>query len=343
MIALGAMLSSARLLTRRGLLGLGAATALGGCVSMRAASGPAVENASMGQDAFTMPDGARLPYRAWLPDGRPTAVMLALHGFNDSRDAWEYSAPVFAAAGVAVYAPDQRGFGAAPGRGLWPGGKALVADAAEMARLVRALHPDVPLVLMGESMGAAALMVLATGAQAPEGASYVLIAPAVWGRARMNFVLSGALWLVTTVVPGLAVSRAPVAIVASDNREALIRLSTDPLTVLNTRMDALGGLVDLMDMALAAAPRMRAPALFQYGGKDELVPKEATASTWRALPRRGAVGPRIAYYPNGYHLLLRDLDRTQPIGDIVAWLRDPSAALPSGADRAAEGWLGTQV
>jgi len=338
MIALKAGLSSARPVSRRGVLGLGAAMALGGCVSMRAPVGPAVEAASMGENAFTMPDGARLPYRAWLPDGRPEAVILALHGFNDSRDAWEYSAPVFAAAGMAVYAPDQRGFGAAPGRGLWPGGEALVADAAAMARLVRALHPDVPLVMMGESMGAAALMVLATGAQAPEGASYVLIAPAVWGRARMNFVLSGALWLVTAVVPGLAVTRAPVAIVASDNREALIRLSTDPLTVRRTRMDALGGLVDLMDAALA--PRMRVPALFQYGGKDELVPKEATAATWRALPRGGAV--RTAYYPEGYHLLLRDLDRGRPIGDIVAWLGVPSAALPSGAERAAAAWLAAQ-
>ena len=296
----------------------------------------------MGKDAFTMPDGARLPYRAWLPDGEPTAVVLALHGFNDSRDAWEYPAPAFAAAGVAVYAPDQRCFGAAPGRGLWPGREALVADAAEMARLVRALHPGVKLVLMGESMGAAVLMVLATGELAPPDAVYVLIAPAVWGRARMNFFLSGLLWLAVALVPGLGLTRGPVQITASDNRAALIRLSTDPLTLRRTRVDALGGLVDLMDAALAAAPQLRVPALFQYGGKDELVPKAATAATWRALPRGGTDGARVAYYPEGYHLLLRDHDRAVPIGDIVAWLGAPSAALPSGAERAAEEWLATQ-
>jgi alpha-beta hydrolase superfamily lysophospholipase len=326
--------------SRRGALGLGVAAALGGCVSMRAPSGPAVEAAAMDDDVFTMPDGARLPYRAWLPDGPPHTVILALHGFNDSRDAWEYPAPAFTAAGLAVYAPDQRGFGAAPGRGLWPGTEVLVADAAEMARLVRARHPDARLVLMGESMGAAVLMVLVTGPRAPAGASYVLIAPAVWGRARMNFVYSGVLWLAVTLVPGMTMSRSPVPIVASDNREALIRLSTDPLTVRDTRMDSLGGLVDLMDAALAAAPRMRAPALFQYGGHDELVPKEATAFTWRALPRGG--GARIAYYPDGYHLLLRDLDRARPIGDIVAWLGDPLAPLPSGAEQTAAAWLAGQ-
>ena len=58
-----------------------------------------------------MPDGMRLPYRTWLPDGEPWAVVLALHGMNDSRDAWEYPAPELATHGVAVFAPDQRGFG----------------------------------------------------------------------------------------------------------------------------------------------------------------------------------------------------------------------------------------
>ncbi len=64
-------------------------------------------------DVFTMADGARLPARVWLPpDGQaPAAVILALHGFNDSRDQWALPAPVFADAGIAVYAPDQRGFG----------------------------------------------------------------------------------------------------------------------------------------------------------------------------------------------------------------------------------------
>ena len=71
-----------------------------------------------------MADGARIPLREWLPQGKPRAVILALHGFNDSRDAWELPGPVFAQAGMAVFAPDQRGFGAAPMRGRWPGAAA---------------------------------------------------------------------------------------------------------------------------------------------------------------------------------------------------------------------------
>jgi acylglycerol lipase len=326
---------------RRGLL-LGATALLSGCASDAAPPGPRTAPPELADDVFVMSDGARLPIRVWLPEGPPQTVVLALHGFNDSRDAWEIPAPDFAAAGMAVYAPDQRGYGAAPGRGLWPGGEALTDDAAEMVGLLQRRYPGVRLVLMGESMGGAVLMRLATRPDPPEVAGYVLVAPAVWGRARMNIFMRTGLWLAANLLPGMEISRPPppVRVVASDNRDALIRLSRDPLTILSTRMDTLRGLVDLMDGALDAAFRFTARALFMYGAHDELVPKEATLAIWRALP---SVPHCLAYYPNGWHLLLRDLDREVPIGDAIAWIRDPVAPLPSGADATAREWLGGQA
>jgi alpha-beta hydrolase superfamily lysophospholipase len=219
-----------------------------------------------------------------------------------------------------------------------------VDDAREMARLVRARHPGAKLVLMGESMGGAVLMCLATAPDAPAAAHYVLVAPAVWGRARMNFVLRSTLWLAVNLAPGMVLGGGPIKVTASDNRDALIRLSRDPLTIHRTRVDTLRGLVDTMDAALAAGPRFRAPGLFLYGGKDELVPPEATAATWRSLPQdASADGPRTAFYPGGYHLMMRDLDRATVIADAIAWIATPTAPLPSKADQAARGWLAGQA
>ncbi len=302
--------------------------------------GPAVEPAVATPDAFVMPDGVRLPYRVWLPpEGRLKAVVLALHGMNDSRDAWEIPAPDFAAAGIAVYSPDQRGFGGTASRGYWPGTQGLVDDARDMTRLLQRRYPGVPLYLMGESMGAAVLMVMATEPHAPHVAGYVLVAPAVWGRAEMNPFLRATLWLASHTVPGLLLeNRGYVKITASDNHAALVRLSNDPLTILATRVDATEGLVDLMDQALAAAPKFHARALFIYGGKDDLIPKQATLATWRALPKGGAT---LAYYPDHYHLAMRDLGRETVINDVVAWIKDPEA-LPSGADLMAKAWMQSQ-
>ncbi|HVZ10461.1 MAG TPA: lysophospholipase [Rhodopila sp.] len=313
---------------------------LAACSVQLAPPGPAIRLPAETADAFMMPDGAILPYRAWLPDGRVRAVVLALHGMNDSRDAWEYPAPDFAAQGIAVFSPDQRGFGATSSRGLWPGTAGLVADARVMIRLLRARYPGIPLFAMGESMGAAVLMVLDTQADAPPVDGTILVAPAVWSRSKMNWFLRGSLWLAYRTVPGLTLTgRGIVRVTASDNRDALRRLSANPLTIHGTRVDAIDGLVDLMDQAAAAAPRLHGRMLFLYGGKDELVPPRATVAVWRTLPLGNVT---LAYYPAGYHLLLRDKERSVPINDILAWMHDPSAPLPSSADEAAAVWLKQQ-
>ncbi len=121
---------------------------------------------------------------------------------------------------------------------------------------------------------------------------------------------------------------------ASDNREALIALARDPLTIRSTQVSVLSGLVDLMDSAQASAPRVRGRSLIAYGAHDDLVPASAMGVAWAHLPP----DTRRAVYPNGYHLLMRDLDRQAVIGDVIAWIRHPDAALPSGADIAAAAW-----
>ncbi len=309
---------------------------LSACASQLAPPGPPVQPPALAEDGFRMPDGVTLPARAWLPDQPPRVVILALHGINDSRDAWEIPAPDLTARGFAVIAPDQRGFGATETRGLWATAEGLASDATAMAWALRARYPDARLVLMGESMGAAVLMVAATSADPPPADGYILLAPAVWGRAKMNVFMRASLWITANTMPGLVLQPSGVVrVTASDNMDALRRLSRNPLTIRGTRVDAVRGLVDLMDAALDSAPRFSAPALFLYGGKDELVPARANAALWASLP----AGPRRAFYPGGYHLLPRDLGRAVLIGDMVAWMEAPSAPLPSGADREAEAWM----
>lgn len=341
MIAICSVLStSPRRRVRRLATMLLAAHWLAGCVSAVPPMARHSDTLPVETDGnFAMPDGARLPYRAWMPEGRPWAVVLALHGMNDSRDAWEYPAPEFAHAGIAVFAPDQRGFGAAPERGRWAGATTMADDARHMATILLTRYPHTKVVLMGESMGAAVLMVLAAEPHPPPVSGYVLISPAVWGRVEMNMFLRAGLWFFSSLVPDVTVTGGGIVhVIASNNREAIRRLSEDPLTIHATRWATIRGLVNLMDDALAAAPDLQGRALFLYGGHDQLIPKRAAAATWRILP----FAERTAFYPAGYHLLLRDHERVAPIEDIMSWIRSPDSPLPSGADRAAAVWLGQQ-
>jgi dienelactone hydrolase len=80
--------------------------------------------------------------------------------------------------------------------------------------------------------------------------------------------------------------------------------------------------------------QLHGPVLILNGRRDQLVPPAATATAWDRLP----ASVRRGFYPDGYHLLLRDRDRALVEADILAWLCDPDQYLPSGADVAASAW-----
>ena len=221
--------------------------------------------------AFVTADGRHLPLRRWLPAGRVKAVILALHGFNDYSNAFTAPAKEWARDGIATYAYDQQGFGAAPEHGRWPGRAVLAADTAAACGVLRRLYPGVPLYLLGESMGGAVAVVAMTGEAGtlvPYVDGVILTAPAVWGRATMGLMPRVALWIAARVMPGLTLTGQGLHILASDNIPMLRALGRDPLVIKETRVDAIWGLVNLMDAALAAAPRLRVPLLVMYGEHD---------------------------------------------------------------------------
>lgn len=304
---------------------------LAACSSAPVAPGPAIGEPHLTADAFVPADGVRLPLRAWMPEGRPTAIVLALHGFNDYSNAFTLPAPYLTARGIALYAYDQRGFGAAPNPGSWPGEAALTEDAAVAVRLLAARHPDIPLYILGESMGGAVAIRTMQRADAPHVAGVILVAPAVWARRRMNVFERAALWVTSRVLPWFPVNGSGLDIWPSDNIPMMRALSKDPLVLKNTRIGTLDGLVDLMDAAYVSAPALDGPALILYGEHDEVVPAKPTYDVMSALRRKPGV--TLAVYPKSYHMMLRDLGADRVLADIVAWMGDHSAPLPSGSDR----------
>jgi acylglycerol lipase len=286
-------------------------------------------------DAFIANDGTRLPLRHWLPDGPIKAIVLAVHGFNDYSHAFESAGQAWAKAGIATYAYDQRGFGAAPFPGSWAGTYLLDADLTAVTRLLRKNYPGVPLYLLGESMGGAVVTTAAAGvagAEKPQVDGIILVAPAVWGRQTLNVFLRVVLWTANHVVPHWTLTGQSLKIQPSDNIEMLRELSRDPLVIKETRVDTIAGLVDLMSEAFAAAPALQQRMLVLYGAHDQIVPPEPTEKFVAALPEDTAKKRVFAYYDQGYHMLLRDLDRAVVQRDVQNWIFAPSQPLPSGAD-----------
>jgi alpha-beta hydrolase superfamily lysophospholipase len=104
------------------------------------------------------------------------------------------------------------------------------------------------------------------------------------------------------------------------------------LFIKETRVDAIAGLVQLMDTAYAAAAAVPGPVLVMVGEHDEIVPPGAQS----AMIERLRANPCLqVVYPDGWHLLLRDLQRRVVWQDILAWIDDEP--LPSGQGKPCNG------
>lgn len=271
------------------------------------------------------------PVRQWLPEGVPRAQIVAVHGLNDHKGAFAEFAQAAAGQGVLVIAYDQPGFGEQPDRGLWAGRERLVEELHRHLDERRAAHPELPLFVLGESMGAAVAITALAAPGAPPVDGLILSAPAVWGGDSLNALYRGLLWTVARTMPWLKLSGRGLGRRASDNIEILRALGRDPLFLKETRTDTLEGLVLLMDAARQTDPSLDRPVLVLMGARDEIVPPDAQRSFAAGL--EGACTSIV--YPEGWHLLLRDLQRAVVWEDVLAWTggRSPPSGLarPCGA------------
>jgi len=287
-----------------------------GCTPQTQLRGPTVQTPEVAVDHATMVDGARLPVWRWMPEGEMDAVVVALHGFTDYRRAFSDLGTHLARRGIGVYAYDQRGFGGTARRGIWPGTSLLVDDLVQVTELVQKLHPKAKIFVLGESMGAAVVLVAMKRRDFPDISGAVLVAPAVWGWGVMNPALAGLLRLLAHSAPWLPISASEFRRLASDNQAMLDALDQDPLVLQSVRVDALYGLVTLMDDALESATFLRPPTLVLYGARERIIPRAARDEFMGRLQ----ASQRVLIYPQAHHTLFRDLNAEVVLHEVASWI-----------------------
>lgn len=307
------------------------------CVCLLGCATPRIQSVSdttripeLTPDSAIMPDGYELPLSVWQPPGEPVSIVLALHGFNDYRNAFAMPGKFLADHGVLTIAYDQRGFGETAQRGIWPGGEQLAADSVTLSRLLCEKYPRQPVYLLGVSMGGAVAINALQDSDCVKGV--ILVAPAVWGWQSMPWWQSSLLWSMAHISPGLTLSGKGLDITPSDNIEMLRALGRDPFVIKETRVDAIYGLTDLMEAAYQDGANLGGASLLLYGEHDEIIPPDPTCKLLASLSNGGDRRWRAVLYPEGYHMLLRDLQAVAVYRDILAWLDNPAASLPSGME-----------
>ncbi len=259
--------------------------------------------------------GTGLALYSWQANGTPRAIILALHGFGDSGYlTYDAAARAWAAEGIKTYAYDQRGFGQNPSRQQWPGVNVLVEDLQIVAAALKARHRNVPLVVVGHSMGGGVTLTAAGRGLAADG--IVLAAPAIIGLEEVNPLLRLGAWGIGLIAADQRFTgNGVVRLVPTDNREALRRVAGHPNHFANPSGRELLGLLRLTDRAAAFARQVTIPSLTLVGLKDEIVDASS------AIRVQESIGgdARLITYEEGWHWLFRDRQAPRVWADTAAF------------------------
>ncbi|KAL7625581.1 hypothetical protein AAE478_004801 [Parahypoxylon ruwenzoriense] len=286
--------------------------------------------------------------KSWLPaDGPPKAKMIMIHGFSDHMDRYYDFFPSLARRGVAVHGFDQRGWGRSvrtpADRGRTGGTPTVLSDIAAFIRSHLAPSSsssssspadDVPVFVLGHSMGGGEVLTLAS---TPQYADLV-------GRIRG--------WILEAPFLGFAPAAQPSWLTVASGRLAahiapnfhLVRpippehLCRDPAVQQSLASDALlhdtgtlEGLAAMIDRAENLSrgrvrllrPQVRS-VLLAHGTADLVTSYDKVKAWWEVQKRDGLPDGTFKAYEGCYHQLHADPGKEEFYRDVGDWILERS-------------------
>jgi acylglycerol lipase len=257
-----------------------------------------------------------LYWQAWLPPS-PRGVLLLCHGLGEHAGRYGNVVDAVVPDGWAVYGLDQRGHGLSGGRRAHIERYAdLLTDFDVFRRTVVDRHPDLPVVLLGHSMGGQIALAYALDHQ-DDLAGLVLSAPALAGDVVPKPMVP-LLRALGRVAPRLRpagidvtkISKDP-AVVAAYQADRLVHHGKPTL--------ALGlSIVGQFAVLPERARDLTLPLLLQHGSVDALTDPVGT----RLLAATaGSADKTVLWYDGLWHEIYNEPERARPLADLREWLR----------------------
>lgn len=260
--------------------------------------------------------GCALFRRSWLPEN-PARALLVVHGLGEHSGRYEGFAAWFAERGCAVHAYDHRGHGRSGGpRCHVRRFSDLLDDLDRCLDQIRAEHPDLPIFLVGHSMGGLIVAALAVE-RGPRVAGAVMSGAALavdgsLSRAR-DFAVRG----LSAVVPRLSFPAGLDPNGLSRDPEVVRVYLDDPWVHRRLTVSLAAGLASASRRTAAAGARVGIPLLILHGEADPICPVEASRKFHAQV---SVPGTRLHVYPRLRHEIFNEPERATVFRHLLDWI-----------------------
>ena len=267
---------------------------------------------------YTGFDGVRMHMHAWHPDDeRPRALLIAVHGLGSHGYTMKNIGEYFAERGIAVFAPDMRGFGHYPGRkGHVMSFDEYIEDMYNIVMQVKDVYLNKLTYLFGHSLGGQhVIRYVTTYPKAVDG--IILSCPAVSQTLEIGFGKYAAGRILSIFNVKRYFSSDLDLGEASHDPEAVKELEEDPLRFeFVTPRFGIEGL-KCMKRAMGSAPEIMLPVFVQQAGDDTSVDPEKTKEFFETL---ASPDKTWRLYDGLYHGLHIELEKEIVLRDMENWL-----------------------
>lgn len=259
------------------------------------------------------------PMLTWNPDGKPTCVLLCVHGLGLYNHSYEDFGKRIAKQGIAVCAIDVRGFGS------WAEAQGhekvdfdgCLADIQATLKVLHRVYPGLPVFIVGESMGGA-IALRATALYPDLVSGLISSVPAADRFQQKRTALKVAAHLLSSPDKPFDVGTGIVnqATVNPTLKRAWL---SDPLDRLNVSPKELLQFQAFMNQNHESAKLITAtPVLIVQGCKDHLVRPEGTVELYNEL---GTPDRELILIPKSEHLIFEEDQCTdQVLKTVVGWI-----------------------
>ncbi|GAA3508644.1 lysophospholipase [Actinomadura keratinilytica] len=245
--------------------------------------------------------------RTW-PNPAPRYAAVLVHGYGEHLGRYDHVAAALVRHGAVVCGPDHAGHGLSAGeRVLVEDVGDLVADVHTVVAAAREDHPDLPVVMIGHSMGG---LIATRCAQlhGPELTALVLSGPVLGRWDALSQLLALEEIPDVPIDPG-TLSRDPAVGKA---------YAADPLVWHGPfKRPTLEALDAAIRAASAHGPLGDLPTLWVHGDDDRLVPLDGTRTGIEAV-RGSDLTERI--YPGARHEVFNETNRDEVLADVTAFV-----------------------
>ncbi len=270
-------------------------------------------------------DGFEFYAQSWKP-AEIKKVLVIQHGFGEHSGRYKNIVQALENENTAIYALDARGHGKTPGRrGHVDDFNFYAADLTVLIKKARAENPNVPMFLLGHSMGALVAglatlsgdtakelkgLILSSGGFKPALDPIQEIKKAV-GTVLANFAPA------VTVDAGL-----DVKLISRDENTVQAYIN-DPLVHGKISLKMGVDLFSVGEKLINEAPRFTLPILVFHGDADGIAKVEGSKAFFAGVSSQDKT---LHIYPGFYHETMNETysDRQKVLADVVGWINKHS-------------------